>query len=270
MPLGAARSGLFSSGDAIPNNAGVHYYVGDGSDIEYYTLPDPYDLDNKALQTTVTTTNADNGICFDPTGTRAVIYEGRGSGTYSQYDLTTAWDLSSLTNETTIASLPDANFGSIQFGDGGSRFYITDTGSGSYIEQYDLSTAYDISTASSTGSTNLNQGGDTGQTAFNSDGTKLIWAERRSSSIYSTPLSTAFDITTTGSVTTTSSNSADPAGVAISYDGSELYTRHYSPDVVERYTFGTTFDISTLTFQEEVFTLNANGQSHQFSINPWQ
>jgi len=258
---------------SIPPDAGLHYYLADfnnGGVIEHYTLPTPYDLANRSLQFTLTGMSGSPGICLSNDGTRAVVYDGPNSGLYSQYDLSTPFELSTVTNRTDITNLPDANLGSIQFGDNGNKFYITDTGNFSFIRQYDLSTPYDITTASSSGSQNLGQGGQPGSPAFNSDGTKLIWGERIGQEIYSTPLSTAFDITTIGSVTSFSANSGDPSAVALSIDGTQLYTRHWSPSIVAEYEFGTPFDIGTLSYIQNSFSTQSDAASHQFSVNPWQ
>jgi hypothetical protein len=214
--------------------------------------------------------NQNAGIALNDDGTKAAVYRSINSGTYSQYDLTTPWDLATRTNRTDVTNLPDANFGSIQFGDNGDRFYITEQGNGSFVEQFDLSTKYDITSASSAGTKDFGQGGQMGQPAFNSDGTTFYWAERQGSDIYSAPLSTPFDITTAGSVTQFSANSGDPHGVALSFDGSKMFTRHFSPDIVAEYDFTTPFDLSSLSYQQDNFNTVNRSACHQFSVNPWQ
>jgi len=256
---------------AIPDSAGKHYYLPDGKsgDIEYYTLSTPYDLATRTKQFTFNATDRAN-IVVSPDGSRAIIYEGVGTGKYLQFDLTTPFDLSTHTSGTEVSNLPDAGQGSIQLNDDGSRLYISEQGNNSFIEQFDLSTPFDITTATSAGTVNLGRGGQTGQIAFNQDGSKLIFGERSGSKIYSTNLSVPFDITTTGSFTSFTTDSVDPSAIAISADGQKLFIRHWSPDIVAEYHFGTPYDITTLVYQGDKISTGGHTASHQFSINPFQ
>lgn len=113
-----------------------------------------------------------------------------------QYDLTTPWDLSTASysgNSFSVGGQQTNPFG-LTFKPDGTRFYIVGLTAGSVFE-YELSTAWDLSTASY-GGTSFNPGSVSGKRGidFTEDGLKMVICGNEE--IAEVTLSTAWDITT--------------------------------------------------------------------------
>lgn len=153
------------------------YIVGSTSDSVYeYTLSTAWDISTTSYTQSFSVTSQETeptGITFKPDGTKMYIV-GSDSDDVNEYDLSTAWDIStsSYTQNFSVATqdtVPQAVFFKP---DGTTMFVIGLTNDNVY--EYNLSTAWDISTASYTTSYSV-----VGQEAnpqglfFKSDGTKM-------------------------------------------------------------------------------------------------
>lgn len=146
-----------------------------------------------------------NSIDINPDGTKLVVLYSSYDIVY--FDLTTGWDFSTLTNQSTISDFSNlgavgANNVSCRFSHDGTKFYMNDVQN--LIYEYKLTTAYDISTLVNQGSfrTNATQdalglpannnssGGQTG-IHFKPDGSKMFYASRYRIYSYSVPTGTA-------------------------------------------------------------------------------
>jgi hypothetical protein len=78
-----------------------------------------------------------------------VMTNSTGTGTIYQYDLSTAFDLStgSYTSKTLVLDTELSGYGSFEMASNGEHIYIAES-SNADVHQYDLSTAWDLSTAS--------------------------------------------------------------------------------------------------------------------------
>jgi len=135
---------------------------------------------------------------------------------------------------------------SIFFKPDGTKFYVGT--SSSDIRQYDLSTAWDISTASLTNT--LNTVGINGGVFFKPDGTKIFTASTNRDTVTQNTLSTAWDISTAGmtfqfSVNNEESNVTD---LYLKPDGTELFIVGSGNNFVTRYSLSTAWDITTASF----------------------
>ncbi|MDA9188883.1 autotransporter domain-containing protein [Candidatus Pelagibacter sp.] len=85
-------------------------------------------------------------LAFKPDGTRMFVSQ-EGAEVVSQYDLTTAWDVSSATNNVCSNSFggEESDMRNIQFNSDGTIMYLGGSG-GHDINKYKLPTAWDIST----------------------------------------------------------------------------------------------------------------------------
>ena len=118
------------------------------------------------------------------------------------------------------------------------------------ILEYDLSTAWDITTASYLQSFSIAAQETTPKSVFfKPDGTKMYVAGSTSDSIHEYDLSTAWDVSTSVFLQSFSINAqeAAPSGLFIKPDGLELYIAGTSGDGVDQYTLSTAWNISTMT-----------------------
>ena len=209
-------------------------------------------------------------IGFNDDGTSMYII-GRDTDAIYQYTLSTAWDLSTASYASKSLSTSGENTPrDFTFNNDGTKIYyvgdLVDT-----IYQYSLSTAYDISTATSdnkttsVGSQSLRPTG----IELKSDGTKLYVCDGIDDNIYQYSLSTAFDISTASydSVSFSfSSEVTNTQSIFFSPDGTSLFVCDTTSgnDSVYKYSLSTAWDVSTLSYANEGFSLA--GQDDPFGV----
>jgi hypothetical protein len=152
-----------------------------------------------------------------------------------------------ISSEQTTAS-------AIKFSTDETKMYIVGAG-GADLDQYDLSIAGDITTASSSGDTyNFSEDSDVKDIIFKSDGTKMYAVGNTNNTIYQYSLSIAWDITTTSydsvSFSITSEDTA-PTGIEINSFGTAIYISGSSTDTVYQYTLSTIWDLSTASYSSK-------------------
>lgn len=198
-------------------------------------------------------------IRFKSDGTKFYIL-GNNVTVY-QYAMSTAWDVStaSYENKSFSVSSQDANSQGLALNSDGTSFYTC--GQNRVVYQYDLTTAYDISTASyaskSFSLTTQMASGSAWGLDFDSTGTKMYAIHSNSGTVYQYTLSSAFDVSTASYASKsfdTSSQTSDSTGIAITSDGATLYVVSSASDQVFKYTLSTPFDIATASYSGFSFT----------------
>ena len=208
------------------------------------------------------------GITFKPDGTEMYIIGGQNDRAH-QYTLSTPWDITSggtpeQKNLGTNSAFPT----DITFKPDGTKMYIPD-GNGDDIDEYDLSTAWDIKTASYLQSFSVASQDDGPQAVqFKPDGTKMFVAGQNTDSIYEYALSTAWDISTASLTTSFSVTSQEttPKALAIIESGLKFYVLGTSNDQLHEYAMSTAWDLSTASFTkttEKIKTIQLNDQAPQ-------
>ena len=123
----------------------------------------------------------------------------------------------------------------------------------SNVYEYDVSTAYDISTSSYNGNSYTLTNGSSSLTqpksvAFNSDGTKMFMVESSQRRVYEYSLSTAFDITSasySNNNLSISSQESSPSSITFNNDGTKIFLVGTNGQDVNEYTLSTGFDLSS-------------------------
>ena len=144
-----------------------------------------------------------------------------------QYDMTTAWDISTASaNGSFTVSTQQINPRYVTFKTDGTKMYVSGA-SGDELNEYDLSTAWDVTTAT------FNQVATNyyleGAPYFKPDGRKLITtleSNAARSNLTEYDLSTAWDISTLGTpnnVDRIFAQTAQTGGVFVKEDGSKLF-----------------------------------------------
>lgn len=126
------------------------YAVGDSNNrIFQYTLLIPFDIssavyDNKSLNVAGEETSP-RGMCMSPDGT-VLLLAGQQSDEINQYNLSTAWDVSTGTAVDVFSlSSWSANPVDVAVAPGGKMMYVADAGG--IVWYFSLSTAWDLTTA---------------------------------------------------------------------------------------------------------------------------
>jgi VCBS repeat-containing protein len=197
---------------------------------------------------------------FSPDGTKMFVLDTyQNTNEIHQYTLTTAFDISSASfdgaDETFDLSNENSSSSNFTFNNDGTKFYSAYSGR---LYEYDVSTAYDISTSSYNNNffdlileyPNTRNMGAGVNVAFNSDGTKLFALDAQQREVHEYSLSNAFDVTSasrTNNYVSVGTQEASPYGFAFSNDGKKMFISGFGADVNE-YTLSTGFDLSS-TFE---------------------
>ncbi len=193
------------------------------------------------------------GLAFSNDGTRMFVV-GTGSGdndAVNQYALTTAFDVStaSFVDSFPVASQDGIPRGLAFSADGTKMFVVGDAGND--INEYTLSAAFDVSTASFVDSFPVaSQDTAPRGLAFSTDGTKMFVVGDAGNDINEYTLTTPFDVSTASFVDSFPVASQDifPRGLALSADGTKMFVVGGFDDDINEYTLTTPFDVSTASF----------------------
>jgi DNA-binding beta-propeller fold protein YncE len=145
----------------------------------------------------------------------------------------------------------------IAFNNDGSKMYMVGNTNNSVYE-YDLSTEFDLSTASYDSVSFSVASQDTSPLgiAFNNDGSKLYIVGAANDSVYQYTLSTPFDLSTASydSVSfSVTGQDTTPLGIAFNNDGSKMYMVGDTTDSVYQYTLSTPFNLATASYDNVSF-----------------
>lgn len=198
------------------NDDGLSLYLWSrgGETIWQYTLTTAYDVTTatyatKSFDTSTQTVTTLEGVCFGKSGEK--MYVSDGSDNIYEYDLSPAYDVSSASYTTNTYNPTLTNVTLLQMNDTGSKLFFAQYAAGNStvaIRQLDLSTPYDLSTASDSASaytTSVGYGAGVNQPIcfqFEADG-ETCWVGNRDSggtyfrqSLMRLSLTTGFNITT--------------------------------------------------------------------------
>lgn len=201
-------------------------------------------------------------VFFSPDGLRCYVADGTNSKLH-QYALSTAWDISTLSWVRTLLSVTAGYLDDIFFKEDGKTFYAVDSSFRKLIVRYDLSTAWDISTATLTSSYSAGNAGmaSCGGVFFSPDGLKMFATDYGNSKVYQFRLETAWDITTTfleESKSLASYFSGTPEGIFIKPDGKKFYMVDQATSTIGKvmeFDVLIPWDISTISFNQSLNVL---------------
>jgi len=169
-------TGLFFSPDGLKM-----YTIGTSFDsVHEYTLSTAWSVSTASLtrsQSVQLQTTSPYGLCFSPDGTK-MYHTGSivNNGIY-EYTLSTAWNISTLTYIQNFQTSARGSYSTgVQFNPDGYTMYVQMGDTNKAIDQYTLSTAWDISTATYSGKSLVTgrQDASTRNFAFKPDGLSLF------------------------------------------------------------------------------------------------
>jgi len=192
------------------------------------------------------------GMTFNGDGTKMFIVGDANDSVYS-YNLSTAYDLDTASyNQSLDVSGEDQRPMAVKFNDDGTRMFVVGFWYDN-VYRYNLSTAYDISSASYdeyfyTGGQDEYAVGAT----FNGDGTKIFVTGTENDTLYDYDLSTAYDF---GTVTynqslDVSGQDTEPAGMRFNRDGTKMFVVGGGNDNVYSYDLSTAYDIGSASYNQ--------------------
>jgi len=268
--------GLFFKSDGL-----AMYIVGPGgSAVDQWTLTTAYDVSTASYASKTFSFSSQDINCgdihFKPDGTKMFMI-GASSDTVYQYSLSTAWDVSTGSYDSkskSIAAQETAPEG-LTFKPDGTKMYVCG-GNGDDVNEYNLSTAWDVSTASFSQNGSVNAlSGNPHSVRFKDDGTELYVIDPDSAdrNVYSFTLSTAWDVSTLSSGTTFYVGGQDtaPKGLAFGDSGKKMYIVGTTSDTVFQYS---TLESTTVTWPSSIEfaggvapSAPANGETDIFTFS---
>ena len=247
-------AGLFFKPD------GTKMYVtgASGDDVNEYNLSTAWDISTASYSqnfSVATEETAPQGLSFKSDGTKMYIVGTTGDDV-NEYNLSTAWDIStaSYSQNFSVVAQDSAPTG-VYFKSDGTKMYISGD-SGNDINEYDLSTAWDISTASY--SQNFSVATEETQLRdvfFKSDGTKM-YIIGQTANVFEYDLSTAWDISTAAwnapatNYKNVSAEETSPRDVFFKSDGTKMYITGVIGDDINEYALSSAWDISTASYNQ--------------------
>ncbi|MDC3186698.1 autotransporter domain-containing protein [Pelagibacteraceae bacterium] len=198
------------------------------------------------------------GITFNDDGTKMYIVGYKSIGgtnrdVVAEYNLTTPYDLSTQSHSQSVNSstLTELSFRprDIRFNTDGSKMFISMFGAAEAVKTFELSTPFDISTASHLHTLNpSNSDGDLGL-EFNTTGTKIFLSGN--SEIHEYTVSTAFDLSSTVTYVRKLDLDFNASSLAFSDDGTTLFALTKNGDKIVEYSLASGFDLSNATLLDE-------------------
>ena len=262
-----------------PDGTEVYTINGGTSSVSRFTLTTSFDV-STASHTSTTTLGVSNcsALWFKPDGTKLYVVRGRSAGvdgSVREYTLSTAWDTSTIGAATTRnipyagSSLWDSyGWNGLFFSEAGDAFFAfrasapnRDANAGLF--KYDLSTAWDLTTATFSFGPDVYEG-EIAMGQFKPDGTKIYSVNGTTDSVVEYDMSTALDITTisVGSSFSVSGQTTTPRDVKFSPDGTKMFV--IGPNYVFGYELSTAWDVTSASYSSNAFSFSAkesNGNS---------
>lgn len=256
------------------------YIIGNaGVEVNQYTLSSAWDISSAThVQAFSVSTyeTVPQGLYFKPDGTKMYTC-GTTGDTIDEYDLSTAWDISSAVylQEISVSAQNTAPLGVFFSGDGVHMYMIGQ--SGAEVNQYLLGTPWDVSTASFVRVQSFSSlGAYWNYTSLyggwlDSTGTRLFVNGQQT--VNSFTLGTAWDVSTATWDAPTSdlfgyyTQEATSTGMDFKPDGTKLYITGSAGDDVNEYTLATAWDVSTASYVQNfsVSTQESSPQGVRFS-----
>jgi len=242
------------------------YVIGSTGDAVYsYTLSTAWDVSAASFDfptegyfSVAAQETSPQGIFFKPDGTKMYVLGASGDDV-NEYDLSTAWDVStaSYLQNFSVAAQDTVPTG-VFFKPDGTKMYVIGA-TGDDVNEYDLSTAWDVSTASylQNFSVAAQEISPTG-IFFKPDGTKMYVIGSTGDDVNEYTLSTTWDVTTASYLQNFSvaAQEATPQGIFFKPDGTKMYILGNSGDDVNEYTLSTTWDVTSASYLQN-FSVSA-------------
>jgi hypothetical protein len=231
----------FPEGLAFNTNGTKMFVVGANNDNVYeYTLSTGFDVSTASYSQSFSVASQDGaprGVAFNSDGTKMFVI-GMNSDAVFEYDLSTGFDVStaSYSQNFSVATEETTPRG-IAFNTDGTKMFIVGQ-TGDDVNEYTLSTGFDVSTASYSQNFSVaSQDTSPITISFNADGTKMFMLGDANDTVYEYDLSTGFDVSTASysqsfSVTAQETN---PRGLAFNTDGTKMFVLGNTGDDVTEY-----------------------------------
>lgn len=209
---------------------------------------------------------APHGLFFKPDGTRMYVI-GQTGDDVNEYALSIPWIVTSASYVQNFSvSAQESSPTGIFFKPDGTKMYVCGV-TGDDVNEYDLSTTWDISTASYLQNFSVaTEGTDPTDLFFKSDGTKMYIIDSFGDEVNEYSLSTPWDVSSASYVQNFSVASQDltPQSLFFKSDGTKMYVGGASQSRLFEYNLSSAWDISTASFPATPGGLSVVGEEGLF------
>ena len=234
------------------NNDGTKMFVvgRSGKDINEYTLSTGFDVSTASFVDSFNVSNEETepkGLAFNNDGTKMFVV-GFTDDEVLEYNLSPGFDVStaSFVDGFSVRSEETTPSG-LAFNNDGTKMFVPGQ-DGDDINEYTLSTGFDVSTASFVDSFNVNSEDISPlDLKFNTDGTRMFVVGFAGQDINEYTLSTGFDVSTASFVDSFDVSNEDtaPTGLAFNNDGTKMFVSGKTGDNVNEYTLSCAFKVTS-------------------------
>ena len=256
------------------------YLIGVTNDKIYqYSLSTAWDISTASYDSvsfsTATQENTPTGLFFKPDGSKFYLL-GFQAKTVFQYSMSTAWDVSTASYDSVSFSVytEESNPRDVSFKPDGTKMYITGI-DGDDINEYSLSTAWDVSSASYVANFSVvTEELNPNSLSFNPDGDKFWMVGLTSDSVFQYSLSTAWDISTASydSISfSVASQASSSSSIRFKSDGTKMYILDQGGTIYQYSTSSSS--LATITYPSSVVwsggttpTAPANGETDVYTF----
>ena len=255
------------------NTDGTKMFVlgNSGIDVNEYTLSIGFDVSSATFVHSFSVSSQETnplGLAFNTDGTKMFV-SGSSGADVNEYTLSIGFDVSSATfvHSFSVSSQDIAPYG-LAFNTDGTKMFVVGT-LGDDVNEYTLSTGFDVSTASFVDSFSVSSQ-DTVPVglAFNTDGTKMFVVGHEGDDVTEYSLTTPFSLvnvaasysdsdslTIAGSDSSPATTQSHFEDLIFNDDGTKMYTLGYASGVsgknIFQYTLSVPFDVSTASVSSD-------------------
>ena len=269
--ISSVRTTSISSQETYPrdvtfNNDGTKMFVIGATDdaIDYYTLSTAYDTSTAThqadyLRGTYTTAWS---LSFNNDGTKLFIVDGDSTDAIYEYSLSTPYDLSNLTLEssrTGLTTYPTGHF----FNSDGTKLFLSFNDR--TIKEYSLSVGFDLSstfTLVDTLDISSDLTGGTRGVKFNDDGTKMFVSTEADQKIFQYDLPTGFDLTNAALKGNVSHGLSYMTGFTFKPDGSQLFLARSGFGKIVTYDTASPFELTDVNGEYSGDVINTSSTAN--------
>ena len=275
VELGLSSTALVSLNDAVVRSL-LNVASGTISLYDAYgkssVISTPWTLDNVTLSPmgmfgVASVDGIPSGIFFKPDGLKMYVI-GNANDRVNEYDLSTAWVINTAVYLQTFSVFAqEITPNDLFFKPDGLKMYVVGS-TGDDVNEYNLSTAWNISTAVYVQNFSVfAQQTVPKDVFFRSDGLRMYVVGTSSATVHSYTLSTAWNISTAvwdapaDSYLNVSSESTGPTDIFFKPDGLKLFVIGNTADNIYEYTLSTAWNVSTASYVQ-FYSISAQ------SLNP--
>jgi len=191
-------------------------------------------------------------VRFNTDGTKMFVI-GTFGGKVQEYTLTTGFDVSTASfSQFFSVYSQETDARGLAFNNDGTKMFVVGI-DGDDVNEYTLSTGFDVSTASYSQNFSVASQETAPQgITFNNDGTKMFIVGNVGDDVNEYTLTTGFDVSTASYSQNFSvaSQETAPSGIAFNADGTKMFICGGGGDDVNEYTLTTGFDVSTASYTQ--------------------